>query len=73
MMRTCGITSCTGIRYRGYKWRVGKSEPAKLFADLQNEMKEKFLAINPDAQSKIFCFEVVAIGSVLRIKGDHRA
>lgn len=37
---------------------------AELFADLQNETKEKFIAINLDAQNKILCFEVVAIGSV---------
>lgn len=37
---------------------------AELFADLQNETKEKFIAINLDAQHKILCFEVVAIGSV---------
>ncbi len=37
---------------------------AKLFADLQNEAKEKFITVNLDTKSKILCFEVVAIGSV---------
>ena len=37
---------------------------AKLFADLQNETKEKFITINLDIHSKILCFEVVAIGSL---------
>ncbi|MEO6048701.1 MAG: JAB domain-containing protein [Candidatus Kapaibacterium sp.] len=40
---------------------------AELFADLQNETKEKFLAINLDTKNKILCFEVVAIGSVRAI------
>lgn len=37
---------------------------ADLFSDLQSETKEKFLAVNLDANNKILCFEVVAIGSV---------
>jgi len=36
----------------------------KLFADLQNETKEKLIAICLDAKNKIICFEVVALGSV---------
>ncbi|MFQ5632592.1 MAG: JAB domain-containing protein, partial [bacterium] len=35
-----------------------------LFSDLQNETKEKLIAINLDSRNKILCFEVVAIGSV---------
>jgi DNA repair protein RadC len=38
-----------------------------LFADLQNEAKEKLIAVNLDAKNKILCFEVVAIGSVSAI------
>jgi len=37
---------------------------ARLFADLQNEAKEKFITVNLDTKSKILCFEVVAIGTV---------
>ncbi len=37
---------------------------ADLFSDLQSESTEKFLAVNLDANNKILCFEVVAIGSV---------
>lgn len=37
---------------------------AKLFADLQNETKEKFITINLNKKNKILCFEVVAIGSL---------
>lgn len=60
------------IRYRRRK-SVGKIVGRKvtgpdviveLFADLENEGKEKFIAINLDASGKIACFEVVAIGSV---------
>lgn len=40
---------------------------AELFSDLQNETKEKLIAINLDAKNKILCFEVVAIGSVASI------
>lgn len=36
----------------------------KLFKHLENETKEKFIAIAVDQKSKILCFEVVAIGSV---------
>lgn len=39
----------------------------RLFSDLQNETKEKLIAVNLDARSKILCFEVVAIGSVSAI------
>ena len=43
---------------------TGADIVAKLFADLQNETKEKFITINLDSSSKILCFEIVAIGSV---------
>ncbi len=36
----------------------------QMFSDLQNETKEKFIAISIDARNKIICYEVVAIGSV---------
>ena len=36
----------------------------ELFADLQNEAKEKLITISVDAKLKLLCFEVVAIGSV---------
>ena len=39
----------------------------ELFRDLQNETKEKLIAVNLDAKNKIICFEVVAIGSVSTI------
>ena len=39
----------------------------KLFNNLQNETKEKFITINLDSQQKIICFEVVAIGSLQAI------
>lgn len=35
-----------------------------LFADLQNEAKEKLIAISLDTKLKIIAFEIVAIGSV---------
>jgi len=39
----------------------------ELFRDLQNETKEKLIAVNLDAKNKIIWFEVVAIGSVSTI------
>ncbi len=36
----------------------------ELFSDLQNETKEKMIAVSLDCSLKIICFEVVAIGSV---------
>ena len=36
----------------------------ELFADLQNEAKEKLITISLDAKLKLLCFEVVAIGAV---------
>ena len=35
----------------------------ELFSDLQNEAKEKLITISLDANLKILCFEIVAIGS----------
>ncbi len=43
------------------------TDPGKVFAlfsDMQNEMKEKLVAISLDAGQKIISFEVVAIGTV---------
>lgn len=45
----------------------GADVVARLFSDLQNEGKEKFITINLNTQNKIICFEVVAIGSVDRV------
>lgn len=45
------------------------SQVFELFGDLQNEMKEKLITLNLDAQNKIICFEVVAIGNVSSIYG----
>ena len=39
----------------------------ELFKDLQNEAKEKLIAISLDTKLKIISFEVVAIGSVKSI------
>jgi DNA repair protein RadC len=39
----------------------------RLFADLQNDSKEKLITVNLDSRNKILCFEVVAIGSVAAI------
>ena len=39
----------------------------ELFKDLENENKEKLVAISVDAKLKIIAFEVVAIGSVASI------
>ena len=41
----------------------------ELFQDLQNEAKEKLIAISLDTKLKIISFEVVAIGSVKSIYG----
>lgn len=43
---------------------TGSAAVAGLFADLQDETKEKFIVINLDTKNKILCFEVVAIGTV---------
>jgi DNA repair protein RadC len=43
---------------------TGAKTVVDLFADLQNETKEKFIVVNLDTRGKIICFEVVAIGSV---------
>ena len=40
------------------------ADVAELFHDLENETKEKFIALNLDSRNKILCFEVVAIGSI---------
>lgn len=64
------------IRYR--KHRVSDDAPIgkpirgikqilELFSDLQNETKEKLIAISLDNNGKIICYEVVAIGSVSTI------
>jgi len=60
------------IRYK--KKRVSKDavdasitcpgDVVKLFHGLQDETKEKLIAINLDSKNKILCFEVVAIGSI---------
>ncbi|MCP4108577.1 MAG: DNA repair protein RadC [Desulfobacteraceae bacterium] len=39
----------------------------ELFSDLQNETREKIIAISLDYSLKIICFEVIAIGSVSSI------
>jgi DNA repair protein RadC len=46
---------------------VPLTDPGKvfeLFADMQNELKEKLIAISLDAQQKIISYELVAIGTV---------
>lgn len=46
---------------------VPLADPRKvfnLFADMQNEFKEKLISISLDSKQKIIAFEVVAIGSV---------
>lgn len=40
----------------------------ELFSDLQNETKEKLIAISLNSRHKIICFEVVALGSVESIQ-----
>lgn len=64
------------IRYKKKKLKedsqVGKKirgakQVVELFTDLQNEAKEKLIAISLDAKLKILCFEVVAMGSVSSI------
>lgn len=61
------------IRYKNKKMEgahpIGESikgakQAVELFSDLQNEAKEKLIAISLDAKLKIICFEVVSIGSV---------
>lgn len=42
---------------------------AALFRDLEDEAKEKLIAICLDVKLKVICFEVVAIGSVHGIYG----
>lgn len=46
---------------------AGAKQVYELFSDLQNEAKEKLIAISLDAKLKIICFEVVAIGSVCTV------
>lgn len=46
---------------------IDPSMVIKLFSDLQNDSKEKIIAVNLDARNKILCFEIVAIGSVAAI------
>lgn len=46
----------------------GSTAVAKLFADLQDETKEKFIVINLDTKNKILCYEVVAIGNLNSIQ-----
>ncbi len=43
---------------------VSAERVAELFRDMQNEAKEKLIAIALDTKLKILCFEVVSIGSV---------
>ncbi len=43
---------------------AGARQVYELFSDLQNDGKEKLIAISLDVKLKILCFEVVAIGSV---------
>lgn len=63
------------IQLRFKKKRVGNDAPvdmpltdssqvAELFRDMQNETKEKMVAVSLDIKLKILAFEVVAIGSV---------
>ena len=60
------------IKYKKRKSSSGEAnkpiraaeQVVELFSDLQNESKEKMIAINLDAKCRILCFEVVAIGSV---------
>ncbi|MCH6259327.1 hypothetical protein MLD52_22425 [Puniceicoccaceae bacterium K14] len=47
----------------------GAEQIYELFKDLQNEAKEKLIAISLDTKLKIISFEVVAIGSVNSIYG----
>lgn len=46
---------------------TGAQQVYELFSDLQNEGKEKLIAISLDIRLKIICFEVVAIGSVCTV------
>ncbi len=43
---------------------VSAERVAELFRDLQNEAKEKLIAIALDSQLKILCFEIISIGSL---------
>lgn len=43
---------------------VSAQRIAELFRDLQNEAKEKLIAIALDTQLKVLCFEVISIGSL---------
>ena len=63
------------IEVRFKKTKVKKDAPVgepvtdpkqlyELFKDLQNETKEKVIAVSLDVKQKIICFEVVAIGNV---------
>ena len=45
----------------------GARQVVNLFADLQNETKEKLIAVSLDAGHKILCFEVVAMGSIAEV------
>lgn len=42
----------------------GAQQVAALFADLQNEAKEKLITISLDTRQKIICFEIVSLGSL---------
>ena len=50
--------SAVGKRIKGAK------QVADLFADLQNEAKEKLITISLDTRQKIICFEIVSLGSL---------
>ena len=43
---------------------VSAERVAELFRDLQNEAKEKLIAIALDTKLKILCFEIISIGSL---------
>ena len=45
----------------------GAEQLVRLFSDLQNETKEKMIAVSLDTRLKIITFEVVAIGSIKSI------
>jgi len=65
------------IKFKKRKVKNGAAEAAvtdakqvyELFADLQNETKEKLLAISLDTKLKVIAFEVVALGSLVSIAG----
>ncbi|MEM1221521.1 MAG: JAB domain-containing protein [Verrucomicrobiota bacterium] len=48
---------------------IDPEQVAALFRDMEDEAKEKMVAICLDAKLKVICFEVVAIGTVNGIYG----